>query len=93
MKTKTGSDTPTLTATATTTMSTTPDAPDGDLNAVVDAAVSEVWYLKPITFGGRHTRIITQNFNGSVSTGYAVSIQVIECLTSLPQPMLIYSHL
>ena len=38
--------------------------------AVVDTSVSEVWYLKPMTFAGRRTRVITQNFNGSVSIAY-----------------------
>lgn len=70
------SDTQTVTATTTTAMSTTTDTPNEgtnasatrrSINAVFDAAVSEVWYLKPVTFAGRRTRIITQNFNGSVS--------------------------
>jgi len=72
MRTKAESDTPTFTPTSTTTMLTTPDMPNDTTksltNAVVDAAVSEVWYLKPVAFAGRRTRIITQNFNGSVST-------------------------
>lgn len=68
------SDTQTTTATA--TMSTTTDTPTENTTAnttkrsadpLVDAAVSEVWYLKPMTFTGKRIRIITQNFNGSVS--------------------------
>ena len=31
------------------------------------ASLSDAWYLKHVTFDGRQTRIITQNFNGSVS--------------------------
>ena len=75
--TKPESDTPTATVTATgSAMSTTTDTPTEHTTAnttkrsadsVVDAAVSEVWYLKPITFAGKRVRIITQNFNGSVS--------------------------
>lgn len=69
--TKAEADTPTLATTSTTTMSTAPDMPDENArsltNALVDAAVSEVWYLKPITFAGNRARIITQNLNGSVS--------------------------
>ena len=72
-------DTPTFTATSTTTMLNTPDtqneSANSSKNAVVDAAVSEVWYLKPVTFAGRRTRIITQNFNGSVSTHMAYAMQ------------------
>ena len=72
MRTEAEPDIPTFTATSTGTMLNTPDTPNesanSSKNAVVDAAVSEVWYLKPVTFAGRHTRIITQNFNGSVST-------------------------
>ena len=70
MKAKTESDTPASPATATMTMSTAQDPPDENTNAnsvtsaVVDAAASEVWYLKPITFAGRPARVITQNFNG-----------------------------
>ncbi|KAF9650167.1 hypothetical protein BDM02DRAFT_3141330 [Thelephora ganbajun] len=53
-------------------MSTTPGTPKENTNAStknadVDVAVSEVWYLKPIMFAGKHTRIITQNFNGPCS--------------------------
>jgi len=66
-------DTPAFAATR---MSTPTDTPNENTNAsatksstsaVVDAAVSEVWYLKPVTFSGRRTKVITQNFNGSVS--------------------------
>ena len=74
-----GPDTPTVTITTTATMSTTTDTPVEGANAnttkrsedaVMDAAASEVWYLKPVTFAGRRTRVITQNFNGSVSIAY-----------------------
>lgn len=71
--TSTDSETPSA---ATSTMLATGDAPNDSPNAgattsstktVVEASVSEVWYLKPITFAGRHIRIITQNFNGPCS--------------------------
>lgn len=88
-------DTPTITTNPTATMLTTSDTPN-EANAAVDAAISEVWYLKPITFAGRRIRIITQNFNGSVSTGYrttAVSTHCTEHTTSRPQAMLVYSDM
>jgi hypothetical protein len=70
MKSKAEPNTPTFTPTSATTMSTASETPNENrnslTNAVVDAAISEVWYLKPVTFAGRRTRIITQNFNGSV---------------------------
>ena len=98
-----GSDTLTITTTLTATMSTTTDTPnDGtnanttnrSANAVMDAAVSEVWYLKPVTFAGRRTRIITQNFNGSVSIAYHTeAAQKRVDLTSVLQPVFIYSDL
>ena len=99
------SNTPTITATSAATMSTTTDTTSEDTtanrtktstNAAMNASVSEIWYLKPVTFSGKRVRVITQNFNGSVSEAYrntAALMQVIECLTFLPQPMLIYSDL
>lgn len=63
-----------LTPTTSVAMSATQDTPNENTKAVLDAAVSEVWYLKPITFAGRRTRVITQNFNGSVSTAHRVAV-------------------
>jgi hypothetical protein len=102
MTTEAESDTPTVTAIA---MSTTTDTSNQNMstgttknstNPVVDAAVSEVWYLKPIKFAGRRTRVVTQNFNGSVSIAYrtaAAPEHVAKHFTSVPQPMLVYSHM
>lgn len=36
------------------------------------ASLTDPWYLKRITFEGRPVRIITQNFNGSVSVARSV---------------------
>jgi len=98
-----GPDTLTVTTTPTATMSTTTDTPNEgtsanatnrSANAAVDATVSEVWYLKPVTFVGRRTRIITQNFNGSVSIAYRTeAIRKRIDLTSVLQAVFIYSNL
>lgn len=98
MTTRTEPDTPIVIGSSATTTPPTTDTPNksANMNAVVDAAISEVWYLKPIMFAGRRTRIITQNFNGSVSITYrtpAVPEHVTEYPTSVPQTMFIYSNL
>ena len=72
------------------------NATKSSTRAVLDASISEVWYLKPVAFGKRHTRIITQNFNGLVSVDYrtaAVKMCVAEHKTSVPQTVFIHCHL
>jgi hypothetical protein len=89
--------------TPTPAMSTTTDTANENtttrkrsVKAAVDASISEVWYLKPIKLAGRRARVITQNFNGSVSVAYrtaATPTLVTECLSPIPQAMFIYSDL
>jgi hypothetical protein len=85
-----------LTVMDTPTKSTDTNTTGTSTKPVVDPSVPEVWYLKPITFAGRRTRIITQNFNGSVSITNrtaAVQTHVVECLISFAQAMLVHSNL
>ena len=85
----------TTTTTESTSMSTTVETQNENAHAgptrvstkaAINASVSEVWYLKPITFAGRRTRVITQNFNGSVSIVHRATVaflaRVTEYLTS-----------
>lgn len=93
-------DTPGVTAP---TMLAATDSPNENTNttrsstrAVLDASISEVWYLKPVAFGKRHTRIITQNFNGLVSVDYrtaALKTHNAEHRTFVPQTVFVHCHL
>ena len=83
------------------TMLTTADIPSDNGNATttksstraaVDASVSDVWYLKPMTFAGRRTRIITQNFNGSVSIAW-FRIHLFEHLNSILQTLFVHCNM
>lgn len=96
--TSTEPDTPSVAAP---TMSTTTNTPNENTNAtksstkeVMDASVSEVWYLKPVTFSGRHTRIITQNFNGFVSVNHrAVAVKIHVTEADPLQTVFVHCHL
>lgn len=38
--------------------------PNGNAQAENRSSKADVWFMKPILFNGRETKIITQNFNG-----------------------------
>ena len=51
------------------------------ISQAMQASLAEAWYLKDIRFGGRHYKIITQNFNGCVCQVHATCALIMQYST------------